>query len=80
VLGIKQSSSGPNCPWQNGEVERFNRTWVSEWAYREAFTTNADRTAALAPWLEHYNTVRRQPHSEASRVQPTVTNMLAGYP
>jgi transposase InsO family protein len=49
----------PHCPWQNGKVERFNRTLQTEWAYRQIFTTNADRTAALAPWLEHYNTHRR---------------------
>jgi transposase InsO family protein len=49
----------PHCPWQNGKVERFNRTLASEWAYRQVFTTNAERAAALAPWLEHYNTERR---------------------
>ena len=49
----------PFCPWQNGKVERFNRTLAIEWAYRQPFTDNASRTAALAPWLEHYNTQRR---------------------
>ena len=49
----------PHCPWQNGKVERFNRTLATEWAYRQAFTTNDQRAAALAPWLEHYNTQRR---------------------
>lgn len=49
----------PHCPWQNGKVERFNRTLQTEWAYRQAFTTNNDRTAALDPWLDTYNTQRR---------------------
>ena len=49
----------PHCPWQNGKVERFNRTLQTEWAYRHVFLTSTDRTAALAPWLEHYNTGRR---------------------
>jgi len=49
----------PHCPWQNGKVERFNRTLAIEWAYREPFTSNDSRAAALAPWLEHYNTRRR---------------------
>jgi len=49
----------PHCPWQNGKVERFNRTLQTEWAYRTVFESNADRTAALAPWLENYNTRRR---------------------
>ena len=49
----------PHCPWQNGKVERFNRTLQIEWAYRQVFTSNHARTAALAPWLEYYNTQRR---------------------
>jgi transposase InsO family protein len=49
----------PHCPWQNGKVERFNRTLQTEWAYRTVFESNADRTTALAPWLEDYNTRRR---------------------
>ena len=57
--GIKHKFIRPHCPWQNGKVERFNRTLASEWAYRQVFTSNDERTAALAPWLEHYNTQRR---------------------
>lgn len=56
---IKQIFIRPHCPWQNGKVERLNRTLLTEWAYRQAFTSNDQRTAALAPWLEHYNTERR---------------------
>ena len=59
ALAAVQRFTRPHCPWQNGKVERFNRTIQIEWAYRQVFTTNADRTAALAPWLEHYNTQRR---------------------
>lgn len=58
-LGAKQKFIRPHCPWQNGKVERLNRTLATEWAYRQAFTSNAERHAALAPWLEDYNTVRR---------------------
>jgi hypothetical protein len=39
----------PHCPWQNGKVERFNRTLQIEWAYRQVFRSNPDRAAALAP-------------------------------
>jgi transposase InsO family protein len=56
---IKHKFIRPHCPWQNGKVERFNRTLATEWAYRQVFTTNDERTAALAPWLQHYNTERR---------------------
>jgi len=66
--GIRQKFIRPHCPWQNGKVERFNRTLATEWAYRQAFTTNHDRAAALAPWLEHYNTRRR--HSALGGLPP----------
>ena len=57
--GIVQKFIKPHCPWQNGKVERLNRTLQTEWAYRQVFTDNDQRTAALAPWLEYYNTRRR---------------------
>jgi len=73
--GIQQKFIRPHCPWQNGKVERFNRTLQTEWAYRHVFTSNDQRTAALAPWLEHYNTGRRHSalggHPPISRLQPT---------
>jgi transposase InsO family protein len=75
ALHAKHILIKPHCPWQNGKVERFNRTLQTEWAYRQAFTTNHDRTAALAPWLEHYNTQRRHyalgGHPPTSRLSPT---------
>jgi transposase InsO family protein len=49
----------PHCPWQNGKVERFNRTLQTEWAYHQVFTSNDQRARALAPWLAGYNTRRR---------------------
>lgn len=58
VLGAKQRFIKPHCPWQNGKVERFNRTLQAEWAYRQPFASNTERAAALDPWLEHYNTGR----------------------
>jgi transposase InsO family protein len=58
-LGARHKFIKPHCPWQNGKVERFNRTLQTEWAYRKIFLNNTDRAAALAPWLEFYNTQRR---------------------
>jgi transposase InsO family protein len=66
--GIAQKFIRPHCPWQNGKVERLNRTLQTEWAYRQAFTSNADRAAALAPWLKYYNTQRR--HSALAGLTP----------
>ena len=59
ALGAKHLFIKPHCPWQNGKVERFNRTLQTEWAYRHVYLTNTDRSAGLAPWLELYNTRRR---------------------
>lgn len=68
ATGITQIFIRPHCPWQNGKVERLNRTLLTEWAYRRVFLTNDERTAALAPWLEHYNTHRR--HSALGGLPP----------
>jgi transposase InsO family protein len=57
-IGARHLLIKPHCPWQNGKVERFNRTLQTEWAYRHVFTTNDERGAALAPWLETYNNRR----------------------
>ena len=67
-LGARQKFIKPHCPWQNGKVERLNRTLVSEWAYRQAFASNNERSALLAPWIEHYNTRRR--HSALGGLAP----------
>ena len=67
-LGARQVFIKPHCPWQNGKVERLNRTLQTEWAYRQVFTSNTDRTNALAPWIEYYNTRRR--HSALGGLPP----------
>ncbi|HEY8921753.1 MAG TPA: IS481 family transposase [Candidatus Limnocylindria bacterium] len=72
TIGARHLTIRPHCPWQNGKVERFNRTVQAEWAYRQIFASNTDRTDALAPWLEHYNTRRR--HS-AIGGQPPITRL-----
>jgi transposase InsO family protein len=59
-LAIRQVFIKAHCPWQNGNVERFNRTLQAEWAYRQVFTSDAARGAALSPWVEVYNTRRHQ--------------------
>lgn len=71
--GIQQLFIRPHCPWQNGKVERLNRTLATEWAYRRVFTSNNQRAEALAPWLEHYNTQRR--HS-ALGGNPPISRLL----
>ena len=73
ALGAKHKFIRPHCPWQNGKVERLNRTLQTEWAYRQAFTSNDARAAALAPWIQHYNTERR--HS-ALGGKPPISRLL----
>lgn len=59
VIGARHKTIRPHCPWQNGKAERFNRTLGTEWAYRRIYLSSTDRTQALDPWLEFYNTRRR---------------------
>jgi hypothetical protein len=33
-IGARHKFIKPHCPWQNGKVERLNRTLQVEWAYR----------------------------------------------
>jgi transposase InsO family protein len=71
-IGARQKFIKPHCPWQNGKVERLNRTLVTEWAYRQVFTSNDARAAALAPWIEHYNTRR---HHSALGGRPPISRL-----
>jgi transposase InsO family protein len=58
-LGARHVLIRPHCPWQNGKVERLNRTLLREWAYSQVFTSNAQRADLLPEWLTYYNTIRR---------------------
>lgn len=48
----------PFRPQTNGKAERVIRTLTYEWAYAQAYSTSACRSAALAPYLQYYNTER----------------------
>ncbi|WP_381802273.1 IS481 family transposase [Streptomyces niveus] len=45
----------PYRPRTNGKVERFNRTLLEEWAYQRPYTSNSERSTALADFLHTYN-------------------------
>ena len=74
-LGARQVLIRPHCPWQNGKVERLNRTLLREWAYQRPFASNDERTQALPEWLTYYNTRRRHAalggRAPISRLSPT---------
>lgn len=71
----------PYRPQTNGKVERYQQTLAREWAYSQAWTSNAERAAALPGFLDRYNYTR--PHTALkgkppiSRVRATDTNLAA---
>ena len=53
--GARHWKIPPYSPQINGKVERFNRTFLDEWAYVQPWPDNQTRTAALDDWLHLYN-------------------------
>ena len=68
AIGADHIRIRPHCPWQNGKVERFNRTLQTEWAYKQVFTSNDERAQVLPSWLQYYN--HRRKHSSLGRKPP----------
>jgi len=71
-IGARHITIRPHCPWQNGKVERFNRTLQTEWAYKRIYTSNSERAEALQPWLHTYNHHRN--HGSLGR-RPPITRV-----
>jgi len=67
-LGIAHRRTANYRPQTNGKAERFNRTLLEEFAYKELFTSNAARLAALGPWVDSYNANR--PHTAIGGLTP----------
>jgi transposase InsO family protein len=68
TLGIRHLRTRPYRPRTNGKAERFIRTLIEGWAYAAVYRTSAERTAALAGWLDWYNRLR--PHRSLGRKPP----------
>ena len=58
----------PRHPQTNGKAERFIKTLQAEWAYLRPYSTNQERLAALAGFLDHYNYAR--PHTAIGNKPP----------
>ncbi len=64
-LALRHLRTRPHTARTNGKAERFIQTRRREWAYARPFATSSERTAALAPWLAHYNYAR--PHAALAK-------------
>ena len=67
-LGIRHLRTRPYRPRTNGKAERLIQTMLRRWAYHRPYSSSAERTAALGPWLDHYNFIR--PHGSIGKRPP----------
>lgn len=67
-LGITHKRTRSYRPQTNGKAERFNRTLLEEFAYKDLFTSSSARSAALGPWVDSYNADR--PHTAIAGLTP----------
>jgi transposase InsO family protein len=58
-LGIRQSMGRPGSALDNAVIESWHSTLEFELRSLHQFTTRAQARAAVAAWIEDYNTVRR---------------------
>jgi transposase InsO family protein len=78
-LGLKHLRIKPGRPRTNGKAERLIQTLLNEWAYARIYGGSAERTAALALYLDRYN--YRRPHGSLSHQPPAsrLNNLLGKY-
>jgi transposase InsO family protein len=83
LRGARHQRITPYTPRHNGKVERYNRILAEEFLYARVWTSEQQRSAALAVWNVHYNYHR--PHTAAgdqppvTRLHTSVTNVMASY-
>jgi hypothetical protein len=65
---IRHKRTRPYTPRTNGKAERFIQTSLREWAYAQPYSSSAERTKTLEPWLQIYNTTRT--HSGIKHMTP----------
>ena len=57
--GIRHIRTKPYTPRTNGKAERFIQTSLREWAYAAPYKTSDERTKAMIPFIDAYNTKRQ---------------------
>ena len=68
AASLKHKRTRPYTPRTNGKAERFIQTSLREWAYARPYASSQQRSTALIPWLDHYNTKR--PHTALAHHPP----------
>jgi transposase InsO family protein len=68
AAGVNHKRTRPYTPRTNGKAERFIQTSLREWVYARPYAGSQERTLALMPWLDHYNTER--PHTALAHRPP----------
>ena len=77
TAGLRHIRTRPYTPRTNGKAERFIQTALREWAYAAPYASSNERSQAIKPWIDHYNTTR--PHAGIAGLSPwTRLNNLLG--
>jgi putative transposase len=75
-LSIRQSMGRPGSALDNAVIESWHSTVEFELRRLEHFATRAAARAAVAAWIEEYNTVRR--HSACGMMSPLAWELACG--
>ncbi len=76
--GARHIRTRPYTPRTNGKAERFIQTSLREWAYARVYSSSAERTQAMQPWILDYNHSR--PHSALGGLPPAARlNNVFGF-
>ena len=78
--GVRHKYTRPFSPWQNGRVERMDRTLAREWRHARAWESEASRAGALEAHMDYCDWDR--PHGACGGLPPMsrivgVNNVLA---
>src|ERR1700757_2354906 len=66
--GLKHKRTRPHTPRTNSQAEPFIQTSPRQGVYARPYASSQERTLALAPWLDDYNTER--PHTALAHRPP----------